>query len=75
MIERESRTRPSPSTGRRCRGRPKCVLRQRLLTNPHSPGEFRVNGVLRNIDAFYTAFDVEPGDGMYLAREDRIKIW
>jgi predicted metalloendopeptidase len=51
------------------------ALRQRLLTDPHSPGEYRVNGVLRNIDAFYAAFDVEPGDRMYLPPEERVKIW
>jgi predicted metalloendopeptidase len=34
-----------------------------------------VNGVLPNIDAFYSAFDVQPGDGMYLAPEERVHIW
>lgn len=49
-------------------------LRQRLLTDPHSPGEFRVWEV-RNSDAWYKAFPVAPGDHMYLKPEDRVKIW
>ncbi|MBV9774334.1 MAG: peptidase M13 [Gemmatimonadetes bacterium] len=50
-------------------------LRERLLTDPHSPSEFRVNGVLRNMPQFYAAFDVKPGDRMYLPPEQRVKIW
>ncbi|CAN5209321.1 M13 family peptidase [soil metagenome] len=50
-------------------------LRQRLLTDPHSPSEYRVNGVLRNMPAFYEAFPVESGDGMYLPPEERVSIW
>jgi len=51
------------------------ALRQRLLTDSHSPGEYRVNGVLRNIPEFYTAFGVKPGDKMYLPPEQRVKVW
>jgi predicted metalloendopeptidase len=51
------------------------ALRQQLLTDPHSPGEYRVNGVLRNLPEFYAAFGVKEGDGMYLAPEQRVKIW
>jgi putative endopeptidase len=51
------------------------ALRQRLLTDSHSPGEYRVNGVLVNLPEFYAAFGVEPGDRMYLAPEKRVKIW
>ena len=51
------------------------ALRQRLLTDSHSPGEFRVNGVLRNLQEFHEAFDVRPGDGMYLPPEERVEIW
>jgi putative endopeptidase len=51
------------------------ALRQQLLTDPHSPGEYRTNGVLTNIPAFYDAFDVEEGDGMYIPPEERVKIW
>ncbi|MBV9774335.1 MAG: M13 family metallopeptidase [Gemmatimonadetes bacterium] len=51
------------------------ALRQQLLTDPHSPGEFRVNGVLPNMPQFYAAFNVQPGDKMYVAPEQRVKIW
>lgn len=48
----------------------------RLLTiDPHSPAEFRCNGVVRNIDVFYTAFDVQPSDGMWLDPTKRVTIW
>lgn len=50
-------------------------LRQRLLSAPHSPMYLRVNGMARNMDEFYEAFDVQPGDAMYLAPADRVKIW
>ena len=48
---------------------------QRVLTDPHSPGLYRVNGPLPNIDAWYDAFDVKPGDKLYKSPEQRIKIW
>jgi putative endopeptidase len=51
------------------------ALRQQVNTDPHSPADFRVNGVVRNIPEFYTAFDVKPGDALYLAPEERVKIW
>jgi putative endopeptidase len=51
------------------------ALRRQILQGPHSPGEFRVIGVLSNSDAFHDAFNVQPGDGMYRAPEDRIRIW
>jgi putative endopeptidase len=50
-------------------------LRNQVMTDPHSPGEFRVNGVVRNLDAWYTAFDVKPGDKLYLPPEQRVHIW
>ena len=50
-------------------------LRGMLLTNPHSPAKYRVNGVVRNMDAWYKAFDVKPGDKMYLPPEQRVRIW
>jgi predicted metalloendopeptidase len=46
-----------------------------IKVDPHSPGEFRANGTLRNIDDFQNAFATKPGDGMYLAPEDRVRIW
>ncbi|MFT2008084.1 M13 family metallopeptidase [Pontibacter sp. 13R65] len=50
-------------------------LRNQINTDPHSPAKFRVNGVVRNIPEFYTAFNVKPGDSLYLAPEKRVKIW
>ena len=48
---------------------------RRLATDPHSPPEFRCNGVVRNIDAFYEAFEVGPDDALYLEPEQRVRIW
>lgn len=48
---------------------------RRLAVDPHAPAEFRCNGVLRNLDEFYTAYDVQPGDALYLAPEERVRIW
>ncbi|MFT7005782.1 MAG: putative endopeptidase [Colwellia sp.] len=50
-------------------------LRNRVATDPHSPGEFRVLGILSNFDKFYETFDVKEGDAMYIAPEKRVKIW
>ncbi|HEY9547636.1 MAG TPA: M13-type metalloendopeptidase [Solimonas sp.] len=50
-------------------------LLNRLKSDPHSPSEFRCNGVVANIPAFYSAFDVKEGDKMYLPPEQRVKIW
>ena len=50
-------------------------MRQRILSNPHSPSEYRVNGVVRNDDGWYEAFDVKPGDKLYLAPEKRVRMW
>ncbi len=49
--------------------------RQRLRTDSHSPEEFRVNGVVRNMDAWYEAFGITEDDEMYLPPEERISIW
>ncbi|MFV0644830.1 MAG: M13 family metallopeptidase [Sphingomonadaceae bacterium] len=49
--------------------------RQRLRTDPHSPEQYRTNGTVRNIDAWYEAFNVQPGDALYLPPEERVKIW
>jgi endothelin-converting enzyme/putative endopeptidase len=51
------------------------ALRQQVLTDPHSPPEFRVNGVVRNVDAWYRAFNIQPGDRLYLPPEQRVHIW
>ena len=49
--------------------------RQQVLTEQHSPGKYRVNGVVRNVDAWYKAFNVQPGDKLYLPPEQRVHIW
>ena len=49
--------------------------RQRLVSDPHSPAFYRVNGVIRNVDAWYSAFQVQPGDKLYVAPADRVRIW
>ena len=51
------------------------AARQRLTTDPHSPEEFRVNGIVRNMDAWYEAFGVTADDELYLPPEERITIW
>lgn len=48
---------------------------RRLAVDPHSPPEFRCNGVVRNLDDFYEAFDVSADDGLYLEPERRVRIW
>lgn len=50
-------------------------LIRRMATDPHSPHEFRCNGVVRNLPEFHDAFDVRPGDALYLAPEQRVRIW
>ncbi|MBI1392165.1 MAG: M13 family peptidase [Alphaproteobacteria bacterium] len=50
-------------------------LRRRLVTDPHSPPEYRVNGVVRNLDAWYEAFDVTEDDALYLPPDERVRIW
>jgi endothelin-converting enzyme/putative endopeptidase len=51
------------------------ALREQLLSDPHSPAMYRVNGIVRNVDAWYKAFNVKPGDKMYLPPEERVSIW
>ena len=48
---------------------------RRLAVDPHSPPEFRCNGVVRNIDVFYSAFGVDPADELYLDPQRRVRIW
>ncbi|MDP3854984.1 M13 family metallopeptidase [Phenylobacterium sp.] len=50
-------------------------MRQQLVSDPHSPPKYRVQVPVKNIDAFYEAFGVKPGDGMYVAPADRVRIW
>ena len=58
----------------RTKSRPAETIR-RIAVDPHSPPEFRCNGVVRNIDAFYEAFDVADSDALYLEPEQRVRIW
>ena len=50
------------------------ALRQQVMTDPHSPAQFRADTV-RNIDSWYSTFDVQPGEELYLAPTDRVQIW
>jgi putative endopeptidase len=51
------------------------MARQFLVTDPHSPPEYRVNGIVRNFDEWYRAFNVQPTDKLYLPPEKRVRIW
>jgi putative endopeptidase len=51
------------------------AMRNQLLTNPHSPGKWRVNGVVMNMPEWYQAFNIKPGDKMYREEMDRARIW
>ncbi len=51
------------------------ALRQLIATDPHSPSMYRANGAVRNVPEFYEAFDVQEGAALYLAPEERVKIW
>jgi putative endopeptidase len=51
------------------------ALRNQVLTDPHSPAIYRCNGTVRNMDAWYAAFNVQPGEALYLAPADRVTIW
>jgi putative endopeptidase len=46
-----------------------------MATDPHSPAEFRCNQIVRNLPAFYAAFDVEDSDALWLDENQRVKIW
>jgi putative endopeptidase len=50
-------------------------LRAQLLSDPHSPNEFRANGVVSNLPEYYAAFGVKPGDKLFRAPDQRVKIW
>jgi putative endopeptidase len=51
------------------------ALRRQIATDPHSPDMFRVNGVVHNVDGWYGAYDVKPGEKLYLAPDRRVRIW
>ena len=51
------------------------ALRNQVLADPHSPARFRCNGTVRNMDAWYAAFNVQPGQALFLPEDQRIEIW
>jgi predicted metalloendopeptidase len=51
------------------------VMINQVKLGPHSPPQYRVNGPLRNLEEWYRAFDVKPGDKLYLPPEQRVRIW
>ena len=51
------------------------ALHQRIMTDPHSPGKYRVTGVVTNLPEFYSAFDVKQGDAMHRSESKRARIW
>ena len=58
----------------RSKDRP-AALAEQLATDPHSPGEFRCNQVVRNLPDFYSTFGVTPSDALYLPEAQRVRIW
>jgi putative endopeptidase len=50
-------------------------IRRQVVSDPHSPRKYRVNGIVRNVDAWYDAFQVSPADSLYLAPKERVRIW
>ena len=50
-------------------------VRTQIQTDPHSPAQYRVNGVVRNVPEFYEAFEIAESDDLYLPPEERVKIW
>jgi putative endopeptidase len=57
-----------------CSKSSEAFLRATVMTDEHSPDEFRA-ATVRNLDAWYAAFDVQPGEKMYLAPPDRVHVW
>lgn len=51
------------------------AMKVRLATDPHSPGEFRCNQILKNLTEFHAAFEVKPNDELYMAESERVRIW
>ena len=51
------------------------ALRVQIATDPHSPPRYRANGAVRNVPEFYEAFEVSSEEALYLAPEERVKIW
>jgi putative endopeptidase len=64
----------SYAQSRRSKFRPELAT-QWLVTDPHAPDVFRINGAIINVDGFHNAFGTQPGDAMFKAKEDRIRLW
>jgi len=50
-------------------------LRNQVKTDPHTPGRWRATEPLKNVDAFYEAFNIVEGDSMYVSPKNRVRIW
>ena len=70
-IQSQSPAPPYPGTRQKYR---EAALLQQVTTDPHTAGFLRPN-VVRNLDAWYEAFGVKPGQALYLTPEERIKVW
>ena len=51
------------------------AMKVRLATDPHSPGEFRCNQILKNLTEFHNAFELQEGDGLFMPEQERVRIW
>jgi putative endopeptidase len=51
------------------------AIRRQVVSDPHSPRQYRVNGVVRNIDAWYDAFNVKPAEKLFVDPRERVRIW
>jgi putative endopeptidase len=51
------------------------ALRKMIASNPHAPSQYRVDGIVRNLDAWYEAFGIRPNNRLFLAPEQRVRIW
>ncbi|HRP12012.1 MAG TPA: M13 family metallopeptidase [Terricaulis sp.] len=51
------------------------AMRNQVMTGPHSPPQYRTNGTVRNMDPWYAAFNVQPGQALYLPPDERVTIW
>ncbi len=51
------------------------AIRKQTASDPHAYRKFRVNGIVRNLDAWYAAFGIKPGDALYIPPEQRARVW
>ena len=50
-------------------------LIKRISDNPHSPNEYRINGIVSNLDEFYRLFDIQKNNKLYISKENRVNLW